>query len=246
MGVMNLIRALVRALVPKSVKAMLFPLRQMLFDPYAIKSYSQEGEDMILRRMFEDKATGFYVDVGAHHPRRFSNTYYFYRRGWRGVNVEPNPDALAIFQSVRKRDINLQCGVALAEQSLTYYKFDEPALNTFDETLVDNRLAQTDYQLVEKITVPVRRLAKLFDEVLPRDQRIDFMTVDVEGFDLQVLQSNDWEKYRPAVVLAEALSTTMEDFQSNEIVMYMTSQGYRCFGKTYNTWFFTDGRVASA
>jgi FkbM family methyltransferase len=232
--------------MPQSVKAMLASLRRKLFDTYAIKSYSQEGEDMMLRRMFEDKGVGFYVDIGAHHPRRFSNTYYFYQRGWRGINVEPNPDAIAGFQSARKRDLNLQCGVGLVEQSLTYYKFNEPALNTFDEMLANERLAQTSYKLVEKTTVPVRRLEKLFDENLPHSQRIDFMTVDVEGFDLQVLQSNDWEKYRPTVVLAEALSTTMQNFQSNEIAIYMVSQGYQCFGKTYNTWFFTDARTKPA
>jgi FkbM family methyltransferase len=237
---------LARALLPKQIRAMLFKLRQILFDVYATKSYSQEGEDMILRRMFEGKTAGFYVDIGAHHPRRFSNTYYFYRRGWHGINVEPNPDAIASFKSLRKRDINLQCGVGLVEQSLTYYKFDEPALNTFDEVLTNERLAQTNYQLVDKIVVPVRRLERLFDEVLPHGQRIDYMTVDVEGFDLQVLQSNNWSKYRPVIVLAEALSTMMEDFQSNEIVMYMASQGYQCFGKTYNTWFFTDNRTPAA
>ena len=56
------------------------------------KSYAQEGEDLILYRMIYGKIDkGFYVDVGAHHPKRFSNTYFFYRKGWRGINVEPMP-----------------------------------------------------------------------------------------------------------------------------------------------------------
>ncbi len=107
------------------------------FDSYAIKSYSQEGEDMILQRILGDKKHGFYVDVGAHHPRRFSNTYLFYRRGWSGINIEPNPEAMNAFQVDRERDINLQFGIAEHAENLTYYFFDEPALNTFDAALVN-------------------------------------------------------------------------------------------------------------
>ena len=114
----------------------LINLRDRFSDPYAIKCYSQEGEDMILRRIFEGQENGFYIDVGAHHPRRFSNTYYFYKQGWRGINIEPNPDALKAFNSDRPKDINLQLGVSDAASILKYYYFDEPALNTFDSSIV--------------------------------------------------------------------------------------------------------------
>src|SRR5690349_18351333 len=76
------------------------------------RSYSQEGEDMVLRRVFEHKAHGFYVDVGAHHPMRFSNTYFFYRRGWRGINIDARPGSKREFDRARPRDINVECGVA--------------------------------------------------------------------------------------------------------------------------------------
>ena len=99
-------------LVPSALRGALVRMRARLLDIHAQKSYSQEGEDMVLERIFAGKKGGFYVDVGAHHPRRFSNTYFFYRKGWKGINIEPNPEAIHAFQSDRKRDTNLQCGIS--------------------------------------------------------------------------------------------------------------------------------------
>ena len=78
-------------MLPSTWKARIGEFRDRHIAGFSVRSYSQEGEDMILRRIFGDKRLGFYVDVGAHDPRRFSNTYYFYKRGWRGINIEPRP-----------------------------------------------------------------------------------------------------------------------------------------------------------
>lgn len=239
----NSIRGLVTSLLPNKLKTGLRPLRDTLFDMHAIKSYSQEGEDMILKRIFEGKQQGFYIDVGAHHPQRFSNTHYFYQRGWNGINIEPNPDAVSVFQRLRRRDTNVQCGVGEKEGTIVYYKFNEPALNTFDETVVEDRLKNTPYKLIDKIAVPVLRLAHLLEKEMPAGQQIDFMSVDVEGLDLNVLRSNDWQKYRPYIVLAEALDLSLEQIGGNELARFMKSQGYVIFGKTYNTLFFRDNSI---
>jgi len=98
---------------------------------YLNNSFSQEGEDIILSRLFNDKKNGFYVDVGAHHPFRFSNTYKFYEKGWSGINIEPNPEDFHLFSKYRNRDININAGVGSNDGTLTYFMFNEPALNTF-------------------------------------------------------------------------------------------------------------------
>jgi hypothetical protein len=84
-------------------------LRERVAPPFAIRSYSQEGEDRVLAHVLDigRRDPGFYVDVGAHHPQRFSNTYAFYLAGWRGLNIEPRPGSLSLFQRLRPRDINL-------------------------------------------------------------------------------------------------------------------------------------------
>lgn len=233
----------VKRLMPLPLKKVLALFRNMVSDQYAVKCYSQEGEDMILRRIFEGRRHGFYVDVGAHHPRRFSNTFYFYKRGWSGINIEPNPDALKQFQSDRPRDKNIQLGVADTACMLKYYYFDEPALNTFDEDVVKSRLENTEYRVVNTENVPVERLDKILGTYLPNGKIIDFISIDVEGLDLAVLRSNDWQLFRPKYVLAEALNTTLAEVMKSDIVLFMLEQGYDLFSRTYNTLIFRDRTI---
>jgi FkbM family methyltransferase len=226
--------------LPSWLKRPLLRVRERLFDTYAVKSFSQEGEDLILRRIFNKQVSGFYVDVGAHHPRRFSNTFNFYRCGWLGINIDPNPDAMRAFLSDRSRDINIQCGVADRPGTLTYYRFDEAALNTFDADVVKSRLANTPYKLLGSIEVRVERLAAILERCLPANQAIDFLTIDAEGMDLQVLKSNDWKRYRPHCVLVESLGVSLEDALRGEIFPFMRDQGYELFAKTFNTLVFRE------
>jgi len=96
-------------------------------------SYSVEGEDRVLSCLLEFKKSGFYIDVGAHHPIRFSNTYLFYLKGWNGLNLDAMPGSMKLFEDIRPRDINLQIPISSKKQILKYYLFNEPALNTFSE-----------------------------------------------------------------------------------------------------------------
>jgi FkbM family methyltransferase len=235
---MATMKSLFKRLIPNRLLASIRSIRKEFFDIYSLKSYSQEGEDMILHRIFADKPRGFYVDVGAHHPRRFSNTYFFYKRGWCGINIEPNPDAFRLFQSDRARDTNLQLGVSNSKGRITYYQFDEPALNTFDSEIVNSRLANTQYKLKSTSEVDVERLDQVLSNYLPAETQIDFLSIDVEGFDFAVLKSNDWERYRPKYVLVEVLDSSLEDVMGGEIFEFMKSQQYVLFAKTYNTLFF--------
>ena len=97
----------------------------------------QEGEDVLLARFFDYKKEGFYVDVGAHHPKRFSNTFFLYKLGWRGINIEPNHDVKKIFDEIRSGDINVEMAIANNESEKTFYMFQETALNTFSQSLAE-------------------------------------------------------------------------------------------------------------
>jgi FkbM family methyltransferase len=202
------------------------------------RCYSQEGEDMILRRVFEHKADGFYVDVGAHHPMRFSNTHFFYRRGWRGINVDARPGSKRVFDRARRRDVNVECGIARQAGVANYYEFNEPALNGFSASLSGQRDGRSDYRIVATHQVQVVTLRELLDAHLPPGQQIDFLSIDVEGLDLDVVLSNDWEKYRPAFVLVEILGTSLGDVIDSPIAQAMAAEGYEIFAKCVNTVFF--------
>lgn len=213
------------------------------FDPFVNLAYSQDGEDMILRRLLERQKTGFYVDVGAHHPYRFSNTCYFHRRGWRGINVDPNHDAIKAFGRDRPDDINVCVGVSDTPGNLSFHFFNESALNTFDADLAAERARMAGYRLLATRSVPVRRLDDLLTEYLPRDQEIDFLSIDVEGMDLSVLRSNDWNRFRPLLLLVEAHERTVSAIENDPINVFVAAAGYRLIAKTLNTLIYEDGQV---
>lgn len=210
-------------------KAILDRLK-LLAGRYSRTSFSQEGEDLLLDRLFEQKRNGFYIDIGAHHPYRFSNTYLFYQKGWHGLNVDPQPGTRAIFQLLRPRDTTLELGVSSSPSTLTYYRFAEPALNTFSKDVVEQRLRQGfEIHGEEKIsTLPLR---DIFEAYIPNGQDIDFLSVDVEGFDEVVLRSNDWGRFKPKFVIAEILDHDLMAAPISSLANYMRSQGYRIESK---------------
>jgi FkbM family methyltransferase len=199
--------------------------------------YGQDGEDLILNRLFRGKRTGLYIDVGAHHPMRFSNTYSFYLKGWRGINIDPEPGSMKLFKKYRDRDINLEVGIAAKAGHMTYYRFDDSALNTFDpqEAIKKNK---PPYKLLECIDVKVCTLAEVLEMYIKKDQHIDFFTVDAEGMDEEVLRSNDWSRFRPKYILAETLRADLLDLSQSSLVQYLISQNYKPISKAYNTTFF--------
>lgn len=210
----------------------------MIIDIYATKSYSQEGEDMILRRIFEKQKTGFYVDIGAHHPKRFSNTYHFYKKGWRGINIDAKPGCMEIFRRIRPRDINLEFAISNKRRTLIYYCFNEPALNGFSKTLSIERNKKEEYKIIDEIKIETLTLAEVLDTYLPSDTTIDFLSIDVEGLDFQVLTSNDWSKYKPNVVLVEDLNFSFDSPDNSKIYKFLIDKGYHIVAKTINTVFY--------
>lgn len=212
-------------------------------DPFLVISFSQEGEDRIVLRHFEGADPGFYVDVGAHHPTRFSNTMALYRRGWRGINIDPNPAAIRLFERARPRDINVCIGVADTRGSLTLNLFDEPAVSTFDADLANDLVRSSSYRLIERREIQVRRLADILEEKLPAGQTIDLMSIDVEGFDLAVIQSNDWQRFRARCLLVEARDFDLSKPDGNAVHAFASSVGYRLIAKTVNTLIYQDTQL---
>lgn len=230
---MEIIKKIIRRI--RRIKGGLFE-----FDFYK-PSYSQEGEDMILNRIFEGKQNGFFIDVGAHHPFRFSNTYHFYKLGWRGINIDPLPTSKLLFEKYRPNDINFNIGVSCSEEPLNYYMFNEPALNTFSEEEAKIRNGENNgtYFIIEEKIIPTKKLSTILNETFQRPIEIDFISIDVEGMDLEVLQSNDWEKYKPKVVLIEELRSDLSKIISESAIRdFLQSKGYSLYCRTCNTSFY--------
>jgi hypothetical protein len=230
-------KSLLWRIVPSLLQTRLRQLKADLLDIYSTQSYAQEGEDMILRRIFEKRGDGFYVDIGAHHPKRFSNTYYFYRLGWSGINIDATPGSMACFHKVRPRDINLEIAIASGHRELTLFLFNEPALNSFDEALARRRNVG-HYRIIGEQKMGTRTLAETLAAHLPAGQAIDFLSLDVEGLDLDVLQSNDWQRFRPEYILTECLAANLQELTQSPVYQLLDENGYDFFAKTVHTVMF--------
>ncbi|HET9174019.1 MAG TPA: FkbM family methyltransferase, partial [Candidatus Saccharimonadales bacterium] len=171
-------------------------------------SYAQNREDILLSGFFEDGAQGFYVDVGASHPEEMSVTKFFYERGWQGINIEPIPRLYNLLKQKRPRDINLNLGVAKQSGQMQLREYPKgDGLSTFSKEMHD-QYEKGDYRdptIVQDYVdydVPVAPLADIFEKY--NVNSIQFLKIDVEGFEKDVIASNDWQKYRPEVICIEA------------------------------------------
>lgn len=213
-------------------------IKKNWMDGYARKSYSQEGEDLVLMRLLEGKSLGFYVDVGAHHPRRFSNTFFFYKKGWSGINIDAMPGSMTVFNAQRSRDINIEIPISDREEVLTYYEFNEPALNGFSKEISASRDGLNSYKIIGTRSIRTQTLDCVLESNLPFDQQIDFLTIDVEGLDFKVLRSIDLKKYKPSFIVIEVLDFSFSGFTSSEIYCYLSQKGYYFVSKCVNSIIF--------
>ncbi len=203
--------------------------------------YSQFGEDAVIQGIFKDRdwneaaagkdagpqrEAGFYVDVGAYAPKQYSNTYLLYKQGWRGINIDATPGSMAQFRRVRPRDINLEAAVSDGGQELTFYSWGTPnVFNTFDADHAA-KFREMIGEEPQQISIRSTSLASILDEHLPAGQPIDLLSVDAEGHDLAVLRSNNWNRYRPWLLIVEIEHDSVDDLLASEVVAFLREQAY--------------------
>lgn len=197
-----------------------------------VSIYSQEGEELIIEKLVGVKKDGFYIDIGAHHPYRFSNTCYFYKQGWSGINIEPNPELFNSFLKHRKRDYNLNIGISSHSRPMPYYWFEEPAYNTFST----ERL-----QYLEKINQKLIRTGQI--STLTLDQAIqgisipdviDFINIDTEGMELEIVQSMNWTRIRPSLLVLESKVESLQNVLNSELTLFLKTKAYVPVARLYN------------
>lgn len=169
-----------------------------------IVSYAQNHEDVLLDRAFPRGRPGFYVDIGASDPEADSVTRHFYDLGWHGINVEPSTHFFRRFEQERPRDINLNMAISDTAGELTFFQFDaaHSTASTFSAAEAA-RHHEGGLTSVER-AVATMTLAELFERHTEPGRTIDFLSVDVEGHELQVISGGDWRTWRPRIVVVEA------------------------------------------
>ena len=204
---------------------------------YKCKNFSQGNEEKILSEIFKNQQYGYYIDIGAHHPFRYSNTAMLYRKGWSGINIEGSKHNIRLFKYFRKRDINLNCVISNIKNPVTFYYFKESALNGI---LSENRLKslkKNGFMPTNKEKITPLTLDKVLELHLPKGKRIDLLTLDVEGHDFQVLKSLDLGKYYIKIILTEA--------NENKIPLnqYLLKNGYHLFKTEDRNLFYIKGKL---
>ena len=201
---------------------------------YKKKSYSFNGVDLIIDYIFKNKKNGFYLDVGAQHPISNNNTYLLFKKGWRGINIDLDKKNIDLFKITRPNDHNLNYALSdKIEEAELFYYHDSSPINTLNRNVANFQNAKI--KKIKKIQT------NTLDNILKNlklNSQIDYMNLDVEGFEEKVLSGFDIKKYKPLVISVEFLDLKMNklEFKNNDIQRVFNSNIYKYFIK--NNYYF--------
>lgn len=192
--------------------------------------FSQFGEDILLNYYMFDILSlkkGNYVDVGCNHPYKFNNTLFLYLKGWNGICIDANSSLIDKFKANRPEDISINAVISDKEEEIKFFEFENDCLSTINDT---NKKSAEEISLLKKESkITTTTLQNILDKHTNRDFSFDLLNIDVEGADYQVIQSIDFSKNRPKIILIENSLSSINALDSNEIHIYLTKHDYICF-----------------
>ena len=199
------------------------------------------GEDLIIQNYFKNKPKGFYVDVGCYHPLQGNNTHLLYKNGWSGINFDINHYSIKLFDFLRKRDLNINSGISRKKGQLTmYYRKEINMLNTLDE-----KIAKIHFRNgYKKKNIQVNTLNFFLSKNFKKLNKIDFINIDVEGYELDALKSLNFSIYKPQLICIEIhnikkmYDTNYKYLKSNDVYNYLINKKYKVIWKNKYSFIF--------
>ena len=196
-------------------------------------SFSQTGLDLLLSNIFKGLQKGFYVDIGCNHPVYNNNTFLFYKRGWRGLNIDLDKSSIDLFNIYRKGDLNIHAALSSSNNTQKVYEFHKKSpLNTLVKKVANYQKAEVK-NIYEINTITLNEIIN--DKGL-QNNKINFLTIDVEGHEVEVLKGLNIDIYRPDVIVVEYLDLNLDKLEiknlninnvlNSEIYQYMVSKNY--------------------
>ena len=176
-----------------------------------LKNGAQSGEDKYIIKLFDEDFKGKFLDIGCYHPTRHNNTYELYKKGWSGINIDLNPLTIELFDFMRPKDVNINIGISDKDAEKELYFIDElDTQNTIDknqlEFLKKHHNINQDQIIVKKIQT--KNLETILNEY--QFYNIDFMNLDIEGHELQVLKTLDFKKIKIKYLCIEMIEHNEE------------------------------------
>ncbi len=205
------------------------------------KTYSMYGEDLIIEKFFKKKQKGFYVDVGCYHPLDGNNTYLLYRKGWTGINLDINSLSIELFNAARKEDHNVNVAVSNKSKKVKiYFRKKINMLNT-----VDKKFAKINFKKgFETKSINSNTLNLILNRSKFKNQKIDFLNLDVEGNELNALKSINFKKYKPKLICVEIHNHEMSNknktdyYKKNSTYKFLNNKGYKLLWKNGFSYIF--------
>lgn len=231
------------------IRKILHKIKKLFFPaPLIIKesnSYSQAGEDAVLSFLFTDKKVIniSYLDIGTNLPDNDNNTYLFYKRGCRGVCVEADRTLISEIQTKRPGDKIIHAGVSVDNQKESdFYIFNLKGLNTFDRDEAERRSSSGVYKIDQVEKVPLITINKILEDYFSSGP--DLLSIDIEGSDLKVLKSLDFNKYPIPVICVETCMYSENHVRPKDttIAEFLITKGYEAYADTYINTIFVNKR----
>jgi len=173
-------------------------------------SYSYGGIDSLILNIFKNQKNGFYLDIGCGHPIKNNNTYLLNKKGWSGINIDLDEENIDLFNSYRKKDVNLVTAVSDKEgETDLYFYHNKSALNTISKENADFQKAKVS--AIKRIKT--QTINRIIENTPFKDRKIDFLSVDVEGSELAILKNFDFTKYSPKVIVVEYLDLSLKKLE---------------------------------
>jgi FkbM family methyltransferase len=217
----------------KIIRALKRKIRFLLGIKNTTNFYSQAGEDAIAINSFYylvPKKNGFYIDIGAYHPFKHSNTYILYKDGWSGINIDPRPGSKILFDKYRKRDINIEAGISDKNDLMQYYIIEEDStMNSFSK---ENLERLNMFKNVKRtLEIPVYTLESILAKY-PHVSEIDYLNIDAEGFEMQILLGIDFDRTPISIISIEQNKVlTLIDVLNSEANKFLEIKGYVPYAK---------------
>lgn len=199
----------------------IYLIRKLFLTKTKSSHFSQFAEDVSIKRFFQKKYIGTFVDVGCFHPIKYNNTWELYKRGWSGVNIDIDPIKIKGFEMIRPRDHNIASAVGSKSGEIDYY-----TKGYYSLTNSTNAELSIERGIYTKKTTTCRKLDDILAASPLHNQQIDFLTIDAEGNDYDILKSLNFKIYKPIVIAVETNENFLQDVAETNEFKFLKNHGY--------------------